>query len=41
MAAYGTDEGFTAWLSANGHTLPGSLTAAVLRERASAYIDAR
>ncbi|MCD1619137.1 hypothetical protein K7H20_13790 [Salipiger manganoxidans] len=40
MAAYGTDEGFTAWLSANGHTLPGSLTAAVLRERASAYIDA-
>lgn len=39
--AYGTDEGFTAWLSANGYTLPaGAPTAAVLRARGSAYLDA-
>ncbi|MEO1948486.1 DnaT-like ssDNA-binding protein [Thioclava sp.] len=37
--AYGTDAGLTTWLDANGYTLPGSLTAAVLRQRASAYID--
>lgn len=41
MAGYGTDDGFTTWLSANGYTLPdGAPTAAVLCERGSAYIDA-
>lgn len=41
MAGYGTDQGFTDWLSANGYTLPdGAPTDAVLRERGSAYIDA-
>lgn len=41
MAGYGTDEAFTAWLSANGYSLPvGAPTAAVLRQRGSAYIDA-
>jgi hypothetical protein len=40
MSAYGDDAGLTAWLAANGHTLPvGSPTAAVLRQRASVYID--
>jgi hypothetical protein len=40
MAAYGTDDGFTAWLAAQGHTLPvGAPTSAVLRARASAYVD--
>lgn len=40
MAAYGSDDGLTAWLTANGYTISGSITAAVLRERSSAYIDA-
>jgi hypothetical protein len=40
MAGYGTDQGFTDWLAANGYTLPvGAPTAAVLRNRGSAYID--
>lgn len=39
MAGYGDDAGFNAWLAANGHALTGSLSAAVLRERGSAYID--
>lgn len=40
MSAYGDDTTFNAWLAAHGYTLPsGSLTAAVLRERGSAYID--
>lgn len=39
--AYGTDEGLTAYLAANGLTLPvGSPSAAVLRQRGSAYLDA-
>lgn len=39
--AYGTDIGFTAYLAAMGYTLPvGSPTAAVLRARGSAYLDA-
>ena len=41
MAGYGTDEGFAAWLSANGYALPvGAPSAAVLRRRGSVYIDA-
>lgn len=40
MAGYGDDAGFNAWLSANGFTLPGGApSAAVLRERGSAYLD--
>lgn len=40
MAGYGTDEGFTAWLTANGYTLPVTAPSkAVLREKGSAYID--
>lgn len=40
MAGYGDEAGLTAWLSANGHTLPtGSPDAAVLLERGSVYID--
>ena len=40
MSGYGTDEGLTAWLAANGYTLPADApTAAVLRERGSVYID--
>lgn len=39
--SYGTPEAFADWLSANGHTLPGTAPAApVLLARASAYIDA-
>lgn len=39
--AYGTDQGFTAWLSAQGLTLPaGSPAVAVLRQLGSSYIDA-
>lgn len=39
--AYGDDSGFTAWLAAQGYTLPsGAPTAAVLRQRGSAYLDA-
>lgn len=40
MAGYGTDAGLTAWLAANGYTLPESAPApAILRQRASDYID--
>jgi hypothetical protein len=40
MAGYGTDQGFTDWLAANGYSLPaGAPTAAVLRQRGSTYID--
>ena len=40
MAGYGDDSGFTAFLSANGLTLPvGAPASAVLRQRGSAYID--
>jgi hypothetical protein len=40
MAGYGTDEGFTAWRTANGHgNLPAGVTAAAMRERGSSYID--
>lgn len=40
MAGYGTDDGFTAWLTANGYTLAVSAPSkAVLRERGSVYID--
>jgi len=40
MAGYGDDGGFTAWLTANGHSLPeGAPSEAVLRQRGSAYID--
>lgn len=40
MAGYGTDQGFTDWLTANGFTTPVSAPAsAVLRQRGSAYID--
>lgn len=40
MAGYGTDEAFTAWLAANGYSLPdGAAAAAVLRQRGSTYID--
>lgn len=39
MAGYGTDEGFSAWATAAGHTVPaGSVQSA--RQRGSAYIDA-
>ncbi|GGZ21760.1 DnaT-like ssDNA-binding protein [Asticcacaulis endophyticus] len=41
MAGYGTDQGFTDWLAANGYTLaidPNQL--AVLRQKGSSYIDA-
>jgi hypothetical protein len=38
--SYGTDDGFTAWLEANGHTLPANApTPAILRARGSAYVD--
>lgn len=41
MAGYGDDAGFTAWLAANGLTLPGGApTVAVLREIGSGYVDA-
>lgn len=41
MAAYGTDEGFQAYLSERGLTLPsGAPAAAVLRQRGSDYLDA-
>ena len=39
MAGYGDDDGFTAYMTANGYTVPeGSIPAA--RQRGSAYIDA-
>lgn len=38
--AYGDDSGLTAWLAANGYTLPaGAPVPAVLRQRGSAYIN--
>ncbi len=40
MAAYGTDEGFLAWLSGHGLALPDGAVPAVLRQIGSAYIDA-
>lgn len=41
MAAYGTDDGFDAWLSSQGLTLPADApSVAVLREVGSAYVDA-
>lgn len=40
MAAYGTDEGFTAWLGEQGYSLPaGAPAPAALRARGSAYVD--
>lgn len=39
MAGYGGDSAFNAWLADNGYTLPSGLTAAVLRQRGSDYID--
>lgn len=40
LVAYGTDAGFQRWLLVNGYTLPANApAAAVLRARASAYID--
>lgn len=40
MAGYGTDDGFTSWLAANGHSLAVTAPSkAVLREKGSAYID--
>jgi hypothetical protein len=40
MAGYGDDDGLTAWLGANGYSLPvGAPSAAVLRQRGSTYID--
>ena len=42
MAGYGDDDGLTDWLAANGYELPdGAPSAAVLRQRGSAYIDGR
>lgn len=39
--ARGSDEGLQAWMEARGHTMPeGAPTAAVLRQRATDYIDA-
>ena len=39
--ARGSDSAFQAWMVARGHTLPaGAPTAAVLRQRATDYIDA-
>lgn len=41
MAGYGTNDAFTAWLTANGFTLPGTASSLeVLRQRGSEYIDA-
>ena len=40
MAAYGTDEGFLAWLSGQGMTLPDGAVPAVLRQIGSSYVDA-
>lgn len=41
MAGYGSDDGFATWLAANGYDAPEGVTAAVLRQRASDYIDAQ
>lgn len=40
MAAYGTDDGLQAWLTAQGLSLPAGATHETLREIGSAYIDA-
>jgi hypothetical protein len=40
MAAYGTDDGLQAWLTAQGLPLPPGATPATLREIGSAYVDA-
>ncbi len=40
MAAYGTDDGLTAWLTAQGLALPPGATPATLRAIGSAYVDA-
>lgn len=40
MVSYGTDQGLTDWLAAQGHELPATAPApAVLRARGSAYVD--
>lgn len=40
MAGYGSDDGFDAWLSERGYSLPsGAPSQAVLRQRGSEYID--
>jgi hypothetical protein len=40
MAGYGTDEGFEAWLEANGYALTaGAPEVVVLREKGSVFID--
>src|SRR5690606_6584840 len=40
MAGYGTDDGFSAWLTARGYSLPDDAPApAVLRQLGSDYID--
>ena len=40
MAAYGTDDGLTAWLTAQGLALPAGAVPATLRAIGSAYVDA-
>ena len=40
MAAYGTDDGLQAWLTAQGLALPPGATPATLRAIGSAYVDA-
>lgn len=41
MAAYGSDSGLNDWLASQGYSLPaGSPVAAVLRQRATDYMDA-
>ncbi|WP_047219131.1 DnaT-like ssDNA-binding protein [Delftia lacustris] len=40
MAAYGTDDGLQAWLTAQGLTLPVGAVPATLRAIGSAYVDA-
>lgn len=39
MAAYGTDEGLTAWVTAQGLTLPVGANLTALRTVGSAYVD--
>lgn len=38
MAGYGTDDGFTAWAAAAGHTVPAG-TIAAARQRGSVFVD--
>lgn len=40
MAGYGSPEGFTAWLTARGHTPPADPNPAILLQRAEDYLDA-